>query len=311
MSDDGRHAVTIIAMLGSVFSPYYAAARGRGAGEPLDHCAMNVALYGPRPGAARWALTERPRRAVERAPDALAIGPSAMEWRGGELRVRLDETTSPFPSPFPARLAGEVRLIPQCAPPAPVRLDAAGRHTWAPVAPIARAEVALAHPRLRFSGSAYLDCNAGEEPLEDGFTGWSWARAATAGFGGAAGIVPAKPPSGDCEVAVSYDVQRRDGSRLLVARAFDARGEARELDGLSSRPFGRTGWGLPRAMAVDAGTSPTLVRSLEDTPFYARALAGASLGGRQATVVHEQLSLDRFQRPWVRFLLPFRMRRAA
>lgn len=292
MSDDGRHAVTIIAMLGSVFSPYYAAARGRGGGEPLDHCAMNVALYGP--GAERWALTERPRGAVERAPGALAIGPSAMEWRGGELRVSFDETTSPFPSPFPERLSGEVRLIPQCAPPAPVRLDAPGRHTWAPIAPMARAEVTLAHPRLRFSGSAYLDFNAGDEALEDGFAGWSWARAAT-----------------DGEVAVSYDVERRDGSRLLVARAFDARGEARELDGLRSRSFGRTGWGLTRSMAVDAGTSPRLVRSLEDTPFYARTLAGASLGGRRATVVHEQLSLDRFQRSWVRFLLPFRMRRAA
>ena len=46
LSDDGRHGLTVIAFIGSVFSPYYALARRRGAGDPLDHCALNVALYG-------------------------------------------------------------------------------------------------------------------------------------------------------------------------------------------------------------------------------------------------------------------------
>ena len=32
LSDDGRHGFTIIAFVGSVFSPYYAAARRRGGG---------------------------------------------------------------------------------------------------------------------------------------------------------------------------------------------------------------------------------------------------------------------------------------
>lgn len=294
MSDDGRYAVTLIALLGSVFSPYYAAARGAGAAEPLQHCAMNVALYGPRPGEGRWALTERGSGAVTREARALGIGPSAMEWVGGDLRVRFDETTSPFPSPFPTRLAGSVRLTPLGPPPSPVLLDAAGRHVWSPIAPLARAEVELAHPRLRFSGSAYMDANVGDEPLEDAFTGWSWARAAA-----------------PREVAVAYDVERRDGSRLFVARSFDGAGEARELPALAPRPLGRTGWGMPRSLPVDPGTSPRLLRTLEDTPFYARSLAEGSLGGQRAAVVHEQLSLDRFRQPWVRFLLPFRMRRAA
>ena len=42
-SDDGRFGLTIIAFVGSVFSPYYA---WRGRRDPLDHCAINVALYG-------------------------------------------------------------------------------------------------------------------------------------------------------------------------------------------------------------------------------------------------------------------------
>ena len=49
LSDDGQHGLTIIAFIGSVFSPYYAWARERtagGAAEALNHCAFNVALYG-------------------------------------------------------------------------------------------------------------------------------------------------------------------------------------------------------------------------------------------------------------------------
>ena len=45
LSDDGRHGLTLIAFIGSVFSPYYAWRAAR-RGDPLDHCALNVALYG-------------------------------------------------------------------------------------------------------------------------------------------------------------------------------------------------------------------------------------------------------------------------
>ncbi|WP_437814700.1 carotenoid 1,2-hydratase [Sorangium sp. So ce1078] len=293
MSDDGRSAITIIAMLGSVFSPYYARARARGAADPLMHCAMNVALYGPR--ADRWALTERPRGAVFRSPRSLAIGPSLMEWSGGELRVAFDEMTAPVPS----RLSGTVRLRPSATDPAAlgaragVTLDRRGRHRWAPLAPIARAEVELTHPSLRFSGSAYLDMNAGDEPLERAFESWTWSRAL-----GADGI------------ALTYDVRRRDGTRMLLAPAFDARGGARELPPLAPRPLGDTRWGMARSIAADPGSAPRLLRTFEDTPFYARSLAAATFGGKPATVVHEALSLDRFASPWVQFLLPFRMRRA-
>jgi hypothetical protein len=46
LSDDGRHGLTIIAFVGSVFSPYYAWAHARGPALADDHCAINVALYG-------------------------------------------------------------------------------------------------------------------------------------------------------------------------------------------------------------------------------------------------------------------------
>ena len=43
LGDDGQHGLTIIAFIGSVFSPYY---KLSGRSDPANHCAMNVALYG-------------------------------------------------------------------------------------------------------------------------------------------------------------------------------------------------------------------------------------------------------------------------
>ena len=286
MSDDGEHAITIIALLGSVFSPYYAGARAIGPADPLEHCAMNVAIYGPRGDL--WSLTERGSRRVARGARDLAVGPSSMEWDGTELRIAFDEITAPVPS----RLRGRVRVRPLDVTGEVFALDAAGKHAWSPIAPVATAEVDLESPRLRFRGAAYFDANAGDEPLEQAFSSWTWSRSSRAG-----------------ETAVTYDVLRADGSRGLLARVFGAGGAARDLGDLQPMPLGRTRWGVDRSIQVDGRTSPRLLRTLEDTPFYARSLASASFGGQASTVVHEALSLDRFKQGWVRFLLPFRMRR--
>jgi carotenoid 1,2-hydratase len=95
LSDDGRHGLTVIAFVGSVFSPYYAWARRRAPADPQNHCALNVALYG-RPG--RWAMTERGRGALGAEASALAIGPSSLRWDGNGLTIAIDEVTVPLPS---------------------------------------------------------------------------------------------------------------------------------------------------------------------------------------------------------------------
>ena len=72
ISDDGQHGLTIIAFIGSVFSPYYAWAGRR---DPLDHCAFNVALYGPRAslmgddGTPAIGRDAKPRHARDRTDD--------------------------------------------------------------------------------------------------------------------------------------------------------------------------------------------------------------------------------------------------
>ena len=278
----------MIALLGSVFSPYYAAARAaERSPDPLAHCSMNIALYGPTRD--RWALTERGRGAVRRDEHALSIGPSAMWWERGALVIDLDEVTAPFG----ARIAGRVRIYPEERDGSPLTLDAEGKHAWWPIAPAARAEVELTHPRLRFSGAAYHDANAGDEPLERAFSGWTWSRVA-------------------CRerAMITYDVIHRDGGRRLISRSFERGGRVHDDVPVVERSLPSTRWGLDRRIQVGPEAKPELLRTLEDTPFYARSLVRASYLGDSAVGTHETLSLGRFTSRWVQRLLPFRMRRA-
>jgi carotenoid 1,2-hydratase len=249
---------------------------------------MNVALYGP--SRDHWAFTERGRAAVQRDEHALAIGPSAMWWEGGALVIEFDETTAPFGS----RLAGRVRICPEERDGTPLSLDAEGKHCWWPIAPAARAEVELTHPRLSFRGAAYHDANAGDEPLESAFESWTWSRVA-------------------CRerAVVTYDVIPKGGGRRLISRSFERGGHIHDDVPVEERSLPPTRWGLDRPIQVGAGTTPELLRTLEDTPFYSRSMVRASYLGSRAVGVHETLSLGRFASSWVQFLLPFRMKRSA
>lgn len=286
MSDDARHGLTLIAFVGSVFSPYYAWARARGAADPLQHCALNVALYGAH--GKRWALTERRRSAIRRTRDTLVVGPSSVSWDGGALTVDIDEVTFPMPS----RIRGRVRLFPKAVVARPVALDAAGRHQWIPIAPCARVEVALEQPGLHWVGAGYFDSNAGDAPLEDDFQGWHWSRADLR--------------NGTC---VLYDVARRDGTNFALARHFDPAGNAREIAPPPLAGLPRTRWRIERATRSDGGAPACVQTTLEDTPFYARSMVRAQVQGTPVSAIHESLSLDRFRAAWVKLLLPFRMPR--
>jgi carotenoid 1,2-hydratase len=285
VADDGRHALTAIFFVGSVFSPFYARERARGSALAEDHCAVNIALHGPsRPA---WVMTEWPRARVSRSTTELTLGASRLQARDGRVVVELDELTSPFPRLRRRPLLGRIVLEPRGPGLGAQALDAAGRHRWYPVAPRARARVEL--DGVVFEGAAYHDANAGDEPLSAAFRGWSWCRLA-----------------GAAETRVNYAVRRRDGTQAGLALAFDAAGgHARELPPSTTLP--RTGWWLERPLAW-AGEA-AVVRELESSPFYARALVRGRGADGEWLGVHEALDLDRFEAPWVRFLLPFRMRR--
>lgn len=294
LSDDGRHALTIIAFLGSVFSPYYAHAthrlRRRGdrcGADPLQHCALNVALYG-RPGA-RWSMTERPAGAVRRTADRLAIGPSAIEATADGWRLSLDEVAVPIVR----RIRGTIDVRFGARPAHRDVLDAAGRHAWTVIAPRARIDVRCSVPDLAWSGTAYVDANRGAAPLEDDFVAWNWSRLHRADGG----------------TSIAYDVRRTDGSAYSAARSFDAAGATMPFEPPPHAPLPPTRWRLAPSTRCDPGATPGVVRTLEDGPFYARSVIETTWHGTSATGVHEHLSLDRFRRRAVRLLLPFRMPR--
>ncbi len=290
LSDDGQHGLTVIAFIGSVFSPYYAWARGRtpgGAAEPLNHCAFNVALYGA--AGKRWAMTERGARHVERSATALHIGPSAVQWDGDTLSLQIDEVTAPWPS----RIRGTVRLHPAALMGRAYALDDAGAHRWQPIAPCANVEVELSNPTLRWRGAGYFDTNQGDAPLERDFVRWDWSRAALSGG----------------RTAALYDVTRRRGTPLSLALAFDPNGSVQPFEAPPHAALAPGLWRVKRGTRSDAGSAAKVEQTLEDAPFYARSVVGATLLGQPVKAVHESLSLDRFNAPWVQRLLPFRMPR--
>jgi carotenoid 1,2-hydratase len=234
-------------------------------------------------------MTERRRSALHRTADALAIGPSSVSWNGQELSISIAEVTVPFPS----ALRGRIRVFPTALADRTFSLDLFGHHRWQPIAPSARVEVELASPALRWSGTGYVDSNDGVQPLEAAFSGWTWSRASLGG-----------------ETAVLYDVQRRDGEPLSLALRFDRQGHAHDFQPPPTARLPATKWRINRTTRADAGSAATIIRTLEDAPFYARSAISTHLFGKPATAVHEALSLDRFGARWVQTLLPFRMPRA-
>jgi carotenoid 1,2-hydratase len=271
-------------MLGNVFSPFYADARRRGTANPLDFVTMNVAVYSR--GRRSWSLTER--RGAYRDANVLAIGPSNVRNEGGRVVVSIDEVTAPLRRP----IRGTIVLDPVALSGTPHALDAAGLHTWWPIAPYARVSVDLSEPSLRFEGGGYLDANAGDEPLEDAFVSWNWSRM----------------PVGRGAL-VSYAVQRRDGGQRKLDLLFDQDGATSPVEGLVGHDLPNTDYRLARETRAERWTRPALVETLEDTPFYSRSSVRSTFRGHTDLAMHESLSLDRFRSRWVQALLPMRIRR--
>jgi carotenoid 1,2-hydratase len=286
LSDDGRHGLTIIAFLGSVFSPWYARARKRGAGDPLDHCAFNVAIYGP---GGRWAMAERPRSTVERTASTLRVGPSALHWDGRTLVIDIDE----IGVPLPRRLRGRITIDAPAARDRTYPLDANGDHRWHPIAPASRVAVAFSNPALSWSGTAYVDSNGGDCALENTFRGWDWCRA----------LLP------DGAAALTYDTVERNGTTQSVALHVAADGATTTFEPPLLASLPGTGWRIARRARSESPQGAVVVETLEDTPFYARSLLATRLLGTEAIAVHESLSMERFASGWVQRLLPFRIRK--
>lgn len=294
MSDDGSLAIVIIAMQGNPFSPTYYRARRRGLASPYDFSSMHVAVYdlrGKKPKKI-WALETQPIDPRSRTPTRLAIGSSAIRWERDRLVVDLDERTTPAPkyNPFRQPVRGRVVLHPEAMPELALQLDERGQHLWWPVAPLARIEVDLPKPGVRFSGHGYHDVNAGELPLEDSFDTWSWMRARV----------------GDA-ARLTYDVRCASGARRAHALEVTA-GGSKPLEDTRRVPLERAAWGFAREALVDQRRGSRTVQSYEDGPFYTRSLVQTRIGGDEVLAMHETLAAHRLRRAWVRYCAAYRMR---
>lgn len=284
ISDDGRHALTIIAFIGSVFSPYYA---WSGRQHPFDHCALNVALYEPRQH--HWTMTERGADLCKVSAEHFQIGPSALHWREGSLLIDIDEKTTPFPSP----VKGTVRVVPDFINQETFQIDDAGQHHWRPIAPLARVDVDIDQPGVNWTGRGYLDTNIGTEPLESAFDYWDWSRLNIS----------------DDRTAILYNCDMRNGASRSLALDFRQGGVAPFEKPPESKFASTPVWRIKRRTFTDTDRTPKLVRTLEDTPFYSRSEIENTIAGKTAHGVHESFSGTRLRRQLVKAMLPFRMPR--
>jgi carotenoid 1,2-hydratase len=293
VSDCGTHAVTVIAFVGSVFSPYYywarqRALRGGPPADPQHYCAINVAIYSP--GKKRWTMTERGRSQVRREARRFVVGPSSLNWNSGLLTLDLNERSAPIP--FAVR--GQIRLRPHALFNWQRPLDTMGRHRWGPIATQARIEVEFEQPDVRWSGHGYLDSNEGDEPIENRFDEWDWSRTLL--------------PDGDSTLL--YDVRETGGNERLLALRFGHDGRVTPFDPGPRQALSRSAWGVKRSMRSEPSpVAPRIIRTLEDTPFYARSLAQSVVDGQPALAMHETLNGPRLRSPVVRWMLPWRMSR--
>lgn len=281
-----------------MFSPYYAFARRRGGGlaDPENHCALNVALYGP---GGRWAMTERGRRSVTREGNRFVVGPSELVWDGEALAIRFDEVCAPIPK----RLKGVVRVTPGPLLTTAFAIDGAGRHEWRPISPACRVEVFCEAPQLTWSGDGYLDFNEGAEPLEAAFSSWTWGCAA--GRDGARILY---------DVTLRSDAERDASAQPLgpsLALHVEPDGSLSSFEPPPHAPLSKPLWRMDRPVRCDPGARPKILQTLEDAPFYARSRVATRLGGENVVQMHESLSMERFAMPVVQAMLPFRMPRRA
>lgn len=276
-------------MMGNPFSPDYAAARQRGNAPALSYCSMNVAVYGRH--ASAWCLEERRVSELHRSGSGVAMGSSAMRWTGDSLVVEIDERSTPVLWPFRSPIRGRVTLRPEICSGLALKIDSAGEHHWWPVAPLANIEVEMSEPNIRFSGHGYHDANAGDISLESTFDSWSWSRARTH-----AGAV------------LAYDVDELSGGQRSLSFRVTHSGRREDLVETAKTTLSTSHCGLTRFARTDKGTEASVVRSLEDGPFYSRALVRGTLGGENTIGMHETLSLQRFRQRWVREAIAYRMR---
>ena len=282
ISTDNEKAISVIAFIGSVFSPWY---RWYGRKNPHNHCCINVVTYGKK---GRWTMTERGESAVILKDDTFKVGPSSMRWVNNKLIVDINELTTPHLS----RLKGQVIIEPSQISNIEVPLKSDGTHIWRPFSPISKIHVDLNIKGWNWSGHGYLDGNFGTRALEDDFSYWTWSRL-----------------TGNSESMTFYDANLRDGSIFNLGLRFDNNGDIDFIEGVPKTSFSRSLWQVYREARSDSGYQPRQIQNFLDSPFYSRSKIRTRIQGNEVEGVHEALDLNRFANPLIKPMLALRIPR--
>ncbi|MFK7957832.1 MAG: hypothetical protein AB8B96_17165 [Lysobacterales bacterium] len=283
-SADGREHLVIIAFVGSVFSPFYARACKQGDADPMDYCAINAALYNS--DGKRWVLTEKPIAQVHRTDQEFHLGDSNLQFVDNGLDIVINERGVPLPQ----KVTGKIRVRPTFSTnpaQAQIHLDPDQRHQWWPYAPHCAVEVDFDQPNWRWSGTGYFDTNQGSEPLHEGFEVWNWSRSHQQN-----------------QTRLTYNATSMNGENKRLALSIDESGDVSTQPIARSQKLARGFWGMHGDIHAESDVGN--VTMLEDTPFYTRSMIQTA---NRVNYMHESLSLSRFRRRWVQFLLPFKTRR--
>ena len=283
----GRFGLTIIAFIGSVFSPYY---RKSGRNIPLDHSCLNVALYGKR--GARWVMTERGQSDTVQHRDALQIGPSSMRWDNDRLIIEIEERDIRLGIPWRRRVAGQIVLTPEVLNDHSFKLDADGQHHWHTIAPRARIDVRMERARRDVVRQRLSRRQSRQRTDRGRFRDWHWSRA----------------HAGE-DVAVIYEGNRRDGSHFGSALRFDKTGHPARGGTAAGRAPARD---IVGHEASDPG-GPRPCIGYQDLGGFRRSMPDSTLDmrifGKKVTAMQESISLDRLVNPVIQFMLPYKMPR--
>ena len=279
-------AISIIAFIGSVFSPWY---KWSGRKQPQNNVCLNVATYGKK---SRFTMTDRGRSALSQEPHKLTIGPSSLLWDPSkkELIIQVNEVSS---LPLISRLKGTITLKPSGITNVELPLTKEGTHIWRPFAPTAEIEVNLNKPEWQWKGHGYFDANFGTRALEQDFDYWTWGRF----------------PVGK-GTSCFYDLELRNKEKYQFEYHFESDGKAKSIDcAPKNSKFSSSLWGIKRQTRCDNQSKPRQEKSLLDAPFYSRATVSTSIKGKKTIGVFEALDLRRFRNPLLMFMLAVRVPR--
>ena len=279
-------AVSIIAFIGSVFSPWY---KWSGRKQPQNNVCLNVATYGKK---SRFTMTDRGQSALIQEAHKLTIGPSSLKWDSSkrELIVQINEVSS---LPLISRLKGTIKLKPSGLTNVELPLTKEGTHIWRPFAPTAEIEVDLNKPEWQWKGHGYFDANFGTRALEQDFDYWTWGR------------FPIEKGT-----SCFYDLELRNKEKYQFEYHFDSDGTAKNMTSAPKNlKFSSSLWGIKRQTRCDSQSEPKQEKSLLDAPFYNRAAVSTTIKGKKTIGVFEALDLRRFRNPLLMFMLAVRVPR--